>query len=103
MHVEQRVDEQPAPEIGGVAAELAAFIVEGAVQRIVVEIGVNEAAKGPEHQDIVVAQQSPPAEIDAALEVDGLKVPVEVVFVAAAVGGDALAVLVQRGNRAPNL
>src|ERR1044071_4977131 len=54
---------------------------------------MDEAAKGSEHQDIVVRQQSSLAEVDAALEVDGLEVAVEVIFVAPAIGAHALAVV----------
>jgi hypothetical protein len=43
MHVQQRIDEQPAAEVRGVTADLAALIVEGAVDGIVIEIGVDPA------------------------------------------------------------
>jgi hypothetical protein len=63
---------------------------------------MDEAAERPEYQDIVVRQQSPLAEVEPHLEVDGLEVAVEVVVVGAAIGVDALAVLaVEPIARAP--
>jgi hypothetical protein len=98
MDVDEGVDEQTAPQIGGIASDLAALIIEGACDGVVVEIGVDEAAEGPEDQDIVLRQKPAFAEIDAGLEVDGLEVAVEVVLVAPAVGRDALAVLAVEPN-----
>jgi hypothetical protein len=54
MHVKQGVYEQPASEIGGIAAHLPAVEAEQAIDGILVEIGMDEAAQSPEHQDIVV-------------------------------------------------
>ena len=41
MHVEERVDEEPTSEVGGVAADLPALETEDAVDGVVVEIGVD--------------------------------------------------------------
>ncbi len=79
MHVDQRVDEETASEIGGVAAHLAAVEAEQPVDGIVVEVRVDVAAERAEHEDVVVREQPPLAEIDARLEVDRLEVAVEVV------------------------
>ncbi len=54
MHVEQGVDEQPAPEIGSIATDLPAVEAEQAIDGIVVEVGMDEAAERPEDEDIVV-------------------------------------------------
>jgi hypothetical protein len=58
---------------------LAAFEAEQAVDRVIVEIGMDKAAERPppEHQDIVLRQQSSLDEIEPHLEVDGLEVAVE--------------------------
>jgi len=53
MHVGKGVDEQPAPKIGGVAADLPALEVEGPRDIVVIESAVDEAAEHPEHQDVV--------------------------------------------------
>jgi hypothetical protein len=60
MDVDEGVDEQTAPQIGGIASDLAALIIEGACDGVVVEIGVDEAAEGPEDQDIVLRQKPVP-------------------------------------------
>jgi hypothetical protein len=93
MHVGERVDEQPAPETGGVAADLPALEVEGSRDIVVVEIAVDEAAEHPEHQDVVGGEETPPAEVEPHLEVGALEVLVEVVTESLAEGVDALAVV----------
>jgi hypothetical protein len=93
MHIHKGVHEQPASKIRGVAADLAALIIEGSSDGVVIEVGVDEVAESPEDQDIVLRQESSLAEIDAGLEVDGLEVAVKIVFVAAAIGRHAFAVL----------
>jgi hypothetical protein len=62
----------------GVASHLAAFEAEQAVDRVIVETGMDkDAERPPEHQDIVLRQQSSLDEIEPHLEVDGLEVAVE--------------------------
>ena len=91
MDIDQGVDEQTAPQIGGVASDLPAVEAEDAVDGVIVEVGVDEAAKSPKDEDVVFREQIPLAEVDARLEVDRLEVAVEVVLVIAAIGRDALA------------
>jgi hypothetical protein len=63
MHVGQGVDEQPASQIGSIAADLPALEVERSRDRVVVESAVDEAAEHPQYQDVVGGEQSPPAEV----------------------------------------
>jgi hypothetical protein len=91
--IEQRIYEQAASEIGGVASHLSALIVERPWIGVIVKISMDEAAKSLEHQNIVLRQQPSLTEVHTHLEVDGLEVAVEVVFVGPAIGRDVLAVL----------
>ena len=93
MHVDQGVDEEPASEVSGIAADLTAIEVEDAADGIVVEVRMDEAAERPEDENIVIREEAPLAEVDARLEVDGLEVAVQIVLVVAAIGVDALAVV----------
>ena len=93
MGVEQRVDEQPALQIGGIGADLAAVEVELARDIVVIEIGLDEAAEHAEHQRVALGQHIPLAHIETDLEVHGLKVAVEIVVVVAAIGARAGAVV----------
>ena len=72
MHVEQRVDEEPAIEIGGIAADLSAREIELAEDVLVVEIAVHEAAQGSKHQNVAGRHQIARAEVQPHLVVNGL-------------------------------
>jgi hypothetical protein len=93
MHIQQRIDEQPASEIGGVAADLTAIEVEVCAELIVVEIAVHEPAEHAEHEDVALPKEVALAEIEPHLEIDYLELAIEVVAILAAEGGHALAVV----------
>jgi hypothetical protein len=79
--LDQIVDEQPAFEIGGVEADLAALDVELADQLVVIETAEHRPAEDPEHQRVALGPYPLLAEIDAALEIGHVEIAVEIGFV----------------------
>ena len=105
MHVQQRIDEQPAAEICGVGADLAAVIVELAHERVVFEIALHETAEKAEDQRIAGRPEIPLGHVETDLQVHDLKVAVEIEIIGAPVsarGGAVIAVEPGAGTAHPD-